>query len=133
MSNIVESMLKMKKWAVVGASAKQDRASYRIVKLLADRGYDVYPVARLLKTIDGRPVYPTLADLPEKPDVLNMVVNPMTGIEILREAVAVGITHVWLQPGSESPDVQKFIRENKLNAYEGCVLTELDAREDLKV
>ena len=55
--------------AIVGASDKPSRASYFVsTYLLSSSPYRVYFVNPALREIMGRPVYPSLADLPETPD-----------------------------------------------------------------
>lgn len=129
----VETTINLRKWAVVGASAKPDRYSYKIVKLLQERGYDVYPVAPRLAEIDGLRVYASIADLPEKPDVVDMVVNPATGIDVMKQIAAAGIRYVWLQPGAESPEIHAFARENGIVAIDACILAVLAIRRNHRV
>lgn len=60
--------------AVVGASAKPDRASYYVSAFLAENGYRVIPVNPGLagSEIDGRTVFATLADIPEPIDMVDV-------------------------------------------------------------
>jgi predicted CoA-binding protein len=59
--------------AVVGASAKPTRPSHEVYSYLASTGdYDVYPVNPTITEIDGVRVYPSLADLPVVPDMVDV-------------------------------------------------------------
>jgi predicted CoA-binding protein len=55
--------------ALIGASDKEDRASYRVMGFLLSHGYTVWPVNPQLagKLIHGQTVHATLADLPSAP------------------------------------------------------------------
>jgi predicted CoA-binding protein len=129
---IVERTLRLKRWAVVGASPKPERYSHRIVKLLHERGFEVYPVRPALEHIDGIKAYPSIAALPVKVDVVDMVVNPEVGLRAMEEIRDAGIRDVWLQPGAESPEIHAFAREHGINAIEACVLAVLAIKRDFR-
>lgn len=129
-SNIADT-LKLPRWAVVGASPNPERYSHQIMTLLRERGYTVLPVRPGRDEIDGLPCYATLSDIPEPPDVVDMVVNPSIGLGVMEEVKRLGIKHVWLQPGSESPEILEFARANGIAAYEACVLVALRTRPGL--
>ncbi len=57
--------------AIVGASNKPSRASYFVATyLLSSSKYKVYFINPVLDEILGEPVYKSLADLPESPDLV---------------------------------------------------------------
>ena len=60
------------------------------------------------QTVDGDPCYPSLGDLPEPPVLVDVVVPPRVTLEVLRQCAALGLTRVWLQPGSEDDGVLAF-------------------------
>jgi len=51
--------------AVIGASAKPDRYSYKAMKLLAKKGHIPFPIHPSIHDIDGITVYKTLLDVAE--------------------------------------------------------------------
>lgn len=86
--------------AMVGASANPARPSYFVATyLLATTGYDVYFVNPAATEILGRPVYPSLADLPVVPDMVDVFRRPDDVPGVLDEALAVGAKSFWLQLG----------------------------------
>jgi predicted CoA-binding protein len=129
---IAERTIRMKKWAVVGASPKPARYSHKIMQLLRERGFDVYPVRPGVSEIDGLKVYPSIAAIPEQIDVVDMVVNPEVGMKAMEEIRDAGIKYVWLQPGAESEDIHAFARENGIVAIEACVLAVLAIKRDFR-
>ena len=131
--DLLEKTMRLPKWAVVGASPKPERYSYKIMQILRERGYQVMLVRPGLKEIEGLPCHPTLLDLPEPPDVVDMVVNPQIGIETMKHVKQLGIRYVWLQPGSESSEILQFARDNDIVAFEACILASLKIRPDFRV
>jgi predicted CoA-binding protein len=86
--------------AIVGASDNPSRASYFVATyLLASSPYEVWFVNPRLATLLGRPVYPTLADLPGPPDVVDVFRKISDVPGLLDEAIAAHAKVFWLQLG----------------------------------
>ncbi|WP_293880243.1 CoA-binding protein [Sphingomonas sp.] len=87
--------------ALVGASDRPDRASHGVMKALIDHGYDVTPVNPALagKTIHGRTVVATLADIAGPIDMVDIFRNSDAAGEVVDAAIAVGAKAVWMQLG----------------------------------
>lgn len=97
---------KTKSIAIVGASDKPSRASYFVATyLLSSSSYRVYFVNPVAKEILGRPVYKSLADLPEVPDLVDVFRRHEDLPTVLDEALAVGAKTLWLQLGSWHEEV----------------------------
>ena len=85
--------------AVVGHSDKPNRTSYQIAQYLRQAEYTVYPVNPTVATIDGQPSYPSLADVPEPIDIVNVFRRSEYLGEVVDEAAKVGAKAVWAQLG----------------------------------
>ncbi len=120
-----EDMLDKKVWAVIGANENREKYGYKIYKTLKSQGYTVYPVNPNYETIEGDKCYPDLSSLPEKPEVLDMVVSPKRGMDVLKEADKLGIRNIWLQPGTYNDQLMELIKEKGLNAVKACILISL--------
>ena len=90
-----EELMKKKIWAVVGATTDKDKYGYKIYKELKEAGYKVYPISPKYEEIDGDKAYKSLRDLPEKPEVVDFVVNPKIGIGIVKECAQLGIENIY--------------------------------------
>ena len=92
--------------AIVGASDKPSRASYFVATyLLSSSPYKVYFVNPVAKEILGQPVYQSLADLPEVPDLVDVFRKHDDLPTVLEETLAVGAKTIWLQLGSWHEEV----------------------------
>jgi len=122
---MVKEMLGMKTWAVIGASENKEKFGWKIYKKLKDNGYKVFPISPNYETIDGDKCYKNLSELPEKPDVIDMVISPKYGMNTINEASELGIKYIWLQPGTYNDELLALIEEKGLNSVKACVLVEL--------
>ncbi|MDF2508136.1 MAG: CoA-binding protein [Microbacterium sp.] len=87
--------------AIVGASNNPARASYFVATyLLSSTAYDVYLVNPRETEILGRPVYPSLRDLPVVPDIVDVFRRHDDLPGVAQEAIDVGAQTLWLQLGS---------------------------------
>jgi uncharacterized protein len=66
---------------------------------LKQAGYKVYAVNPTIQQIDGEPAYPSLADVPEKIDIVNVFRRPEYLMGVVEDAIAVGANVVWAQLG----------------------------------
>jgi predicted CoA-binding protein len=112
-------------FAVVGASRDPRKYGYQVYKDLKNAGYQVYPVNPKAQEILGDKCYPSLENLSIKPDVVDVVVPPKVTEQVVETCKKLGITKVWMQPGSESGDAIKFCEENGIQIVHGmCVMIE---------
>ncbi len=122
---LIEDFLSRRVFAIVGATRKKEKYGYRIFRILKDAGYKVYPVNPKYDEIEGERCYASLSELPEKPDVVDIVVPPDVTEIIVREAHELGINRIWMQPGSESASAIKFCEDNgMLVLHNVCVMEE---------
>ena len=117
-----QKMLESKVWAVIGASDNPDKFGNKTYRMLKDKGYTVYPVNPVKENICGDKCYRSISSLPQKPDVLNMVVAPEIGLSVIEEAAALGVKNIWLQPGTYNQELLNLIGEKGLNHVLNCVL-----------
>jgi uncharacterized protein len=90
--------------AMVGASSNPDKASYGIMQKLQKAGYRVIPVNPRETEILGERSYPSLADVPERIDIVDVFRRAEDAPGIADEAVSVGAKALWLQEGIVSED-----------------------------
>ena len=112
--------------AIVGASDKPSRASYFVATyLLSSSPYKVYFVNPVAKEILGQPVYKSLADLPEVPELVDVFRKHDDLPTVLEETLAVGAKTIWLQLGSWHEEVAAKAEAAGLNVVmDRCVKIE---------
>ena len=127
----IKQFLKKKNiFAVVGVSKNPEKYGHQVYKDLKGAGYEAYPVNPNVEEILGDECYPNLTNLPKKPDVVDVVVPPKVTEEIVKTCKKLGITRVWMQPGSESKTAIKFCDKNGIDVVHGvCVMIERRSRE----
>ena len=92
--------------AMVGVSSNRSRASYFVASYLKGGGYyKVYYINPMIDTLFDEKVYDSLADLPEKPDIVDVFRKPADTPAILDEAIAIGAKTIWLQLGVWNDEV----------------------------
>jgi predicted CoA-binding protein len=90
--------------AIVGASSNPDKESYGIMQKLQRSGYRVIPVNPRETEILGERSYPSLIDVPERIDIVDVFRRAEDTPGIADEAVTIGAKALWLQTGIVSED-----------------------------
>jgi predicted CoA-binding protein len=119
-------------FAIVGASREPQKYGYQVYEDLKNGGYRVYPVNPNADKILGDKCYPSLESIPITPDVVDVVVPPKVTEQIVKTCKKLGVTRVWMQPGSESEKAIRFCNENGIEVVCGvCVMIER-ARQNIR-
>ena len=92
-------LVRAKTIAVVGLSPRPERPSHRIARLLKQWGYRVVPVRPAVGEVLGEKAYARLADLPEKPDLVNVFRSAERVGGVVDECIALGLPAIWIQLG----------------------------------
>lgn len=115
--------------AIVGMSADPSRASYFVATYLLSSScsFDhVWFVNPKGGEILGRTVYPTLAELPAAPDLVDVFRRTENLPSIAKEVVAIpGTRTFWAQLGLNSPEAVEIVTAAGLTAVmDRCLKTE---------
>lgn len=120
---LISDFVNRRVWAVVGASQDRSKFGNRIYRNLRSAGYVVYPVNPRGGELEGAQVYPTLADLPESPEVIDLVVPPAATEQVVKEAHQLGLSRVWMQPGAESEAAIAYCHDHGLQVvHHACAM-----------
>jgi uncharacterized protein len=104
--------------ALVGVSANPIRSSNFVAAYLVRTPYRVYPVNPAYEEVLGVRCYPTLHDLPEVPDIVDIFRRPEAIPEVVEEAIEVGAKTVWFQLGLRNEEAADRAREAGLKVVQ---------------
>ncbi len=111
-------------FAVVGLSSNPNRASHDVAAYLQRHGYRIIPVNPAEDEVLGETCYPTLSEVPQPIDVVDVFRRAEHTPPIAREAVDVGAKVLWLQQGIVSEEARRIGEEGGLTVVmDACTRT----------
>ncbi len=111
--------------AVIGASNKPDRYSYKAVVLLREKGYTPYPVNPRLSDLDGIAVYASMADIPAPIDTVALYLSAENQRLMAETILKSGARRVIFNPSAENPDLAQRLEHAGIEAVNACTLVTL--------
>ena len=97
MDAIHELLARVKNIAVVGLSDSPMRASHGVSAYMQSQGYKIIPVNPQIEESLGEKAYASLADVPEKIDLIDVFRRPEYVDDIVDQAIQLKIRAIWLQ------------------------------------
>jgi predicted CoA-binding protein len=110
--------------AVVGLSSNPRRHSHEVAEYLQSKGYRIIPVNPRETEVLGEKAYPTLLDVPERIDAVDVFRRTEATPEVARQAVRVGAKVLWLQTGIVNDEARRIAEEAGLHVVMGvCMMS----------
>ncbi|MFZ1114486.1 MAG: CoA-binding protein [Propionibacteriaceae bacterium] len=100
--------------AIVGLSKNDLRASYFVGYYLKRHGYRIIPVNPRETKILDETSYPSLSEVPEPVDIVNVFRAPEALPGIARESVAIGASALWCQFGVINEEAARIATDGGL-------------------
>jgi hypothetical protein len=124
-----ENLLKNTKTiAVVGLSGSRWRPSYGVSEYMKVAGYRIVPVNPNEAEVLGEKAYPTLEDIPEPVDLVNIFRQSRFVPEIVESAIRIGAKGIWMQEGVVHEEAARRAKEAGLDVVmDRCILKEHQA------
>jgi predicted CoA-binding protein len=111
--------------AVVGLSSNPMRPSNNVSDFMQRNGYRIIPVNPNEREVLGERAYPTLSDVPEKIDLVDIFRRSAEAGAVVDEAIRVGAKAVWLQEGVVDAAAARRAHEaGLLVVMDRCILKE---------
>ena len=126
----IEEFLAGSSFGVAGASADRQKYGNKVLRAYLQNGYAVVPIHPHQSLIEGQKVYPDLASAPPI-ESLSIITPPLVTEQVVEQAIAAGVKHVWMQPGAESKVAIDRAQAAGLTVIAGgpCVLVALGFRD----
>ncbi|MGA8891652.1 MAG: CoA-binding protein [Anaeromyxobacteraceae bacterium] len=131
MSDPIQDFLASPSFAVVGASTDRSKYGNKVLRCYQQHGRKVFPVNPKAPEVEGLRAYTSLAALPEPVTAISVITPPAATEQVVREAHAAGVKHVWMQPGAESEAAIRTAEALGMNVIAAgpCLLVVMGYRE----
>ena len=113
--------------AIIGAKDKPGQAVDRVGRYLLDQGYRVVPVHPVRKTVWGLPAVPSITELQEPVDIINLFRSPEYCPGHAHEVLRLGWRPklFWMQLGIRSPEACTALAATGITVVEdACIMVE---------
>ena len=130
---IAQLLAQVTRIALVGASAKPERPSHRVLQFLLDEGYEVLPINPGLagQKLLGQTVYASLTDLPTSVDMADIFRDAASLPEVTQEVVDAGIPAIWTQLGVVHSEAERTAEDAGLQlVVDRCPAIEIPRLRD---
>jgi predicted CoA-binding protein len=107
--------------AIIGASPDRNKFGNKAVRAYARQGFDVFPIHPKADVIEGHKAYKSILEVPTPTiDRASFYLPPAIGLQVLEDVAKKNIGEVWLNPGSESPELIARAEELGLKVIVAC-------------
>jgi predicted CoA-binding protein len=126
---IAELLKRSKTIAVVGLSNNPLRPSYGVSAYMQTNGYRIIPVNPKINGALGEKAYPSLLDVPEKIDIVNIFRRPEFVDEAVDQAIKLKVPAIWMQEEVVNEKAAEKARKAGIFVImDRCILKEHKAR-----
>lgn len=111
--------------AVLGASRDPAKFGNKAVRAYVRQGFTVYPVNPREATIEGLTAFPSIRDVPVRPQIVSVYLPPPVALQVLPDIAARGCGELWLNPGADAPEVVAAAEALGLEVIQACSIVGL--------
>jgi predicted CoA-binding protein len=115
--------------AVVGLSDSPLRPSHGVAAYMQSRGYRIIPVNPNIQEALGEPSFPSLLDVPERIDIVNVFRRSDQVDEVVEQAIKLKVPMIWMQEEViNEPAAERARQAGIFVVMDSCILKEHRAR-----
>jgi uncharacterized protein len=115
----------MKSVVILGASGDRAKFGNKAVRAFHQQGWDVYAVNPKETEIEGLRCFPSITDVPVRPQRVSVYLPPPVLLKVLPDIAAKGCDELWLNPGTESDAVLAEAERLGLNVVQACSILDV--------
>jgi predicted CoA-binding protein len=125
-AEITKLLKSLKTIAVVGLSNNPMRPSFGVSRFLQRQGYRIIPVNPKEAEVLGERAYPSVRDVPDEIDLVDIFRRPARVPEVIDDALAKGVRHIWMQEGVVNHEAAKKAEDAGMSVVmDRCILKEM--------
>ncbi|MDH3998716.1 MAG: CoA-binding protein [Desulfuromonadales bacterium] len=98
----IDAFLAAEAFGVVGASTNRDKYGNKVLRCYQQNQRKVLPVNPVAKEIEGVACVASVSELPQGVNALSVITPPAVTEQVVAQAAANGVKHIWMQPGAQS-------------------------------
>ena len=126
---VMDLLKRARNIAVVGLSSSPLRPSYGVAAYMQTQGYHIIPVNPTIEEALGEKSYPSLLDVPEKIDIVDIFRRPEFVDEIVDQAIQLKVPAIWMQEEVVNEKAAEKARKAGIFVImDQCILKEHRAR-----
>ena len=115
--------------AVLGASPKEERYSFKAVRMLKEHGHKPIPVHPAGHTVDGVDGLKSLSDINVEIDTLTVYVNSSISAQVYDKIIKLKPRRVIFNPGAENKELANKLNVDGIGTIEACTLVMLRTKQ----
>ena len=122
----IRSFYDFKNIAIVGMSTNERKPAHFVPKYLIERGFNVVPVNPTASEILGRKSYPSVMDIPQDIDIVDVFRRSEDVPAVVDDAIKKrGLKVIWMQSGIHNEAAEKKAKENGIDVvFNRCMMEE---------
>jgi predicted CoA-binding protein len=123
----IKGFYQLKNIAVVGMSRNEEKPAHFVPKYLMEHGYNVIPVNPTLTEVLGKKSYPSIAEIPERIDIVDIFRKSEDVLVVVDDAIKKKdeIKVIWMQEGIYNEEAERRAKENGIDVvYNRCMMAE---------